>query len=356
VADPDQAIYGFRYGNPADLAAFGALYPAADQLVLTGNFRSSPAICSLAATLRTRAELDEPLGEHREFAEPVHILKYDGQRPAAYIHVYFNQLAEAGGIPPTGRMMLGHARTAVRHACGLAPEDSGGNSRVRNVARAVAIYRAASSTGRARESCLATIEEDILRLMGKFADDSTVARSAEREGVDRRWLRRLALAVISAVPHICDDTDAARAAWIKTLRGAIAAAQIPCVGTSPARFYPAGRNADWARCLQNVADVAPTRWTTIHDAKGSQHDAVCVVVPPDRGQERFSGQMVASWETRGELESKRVVYVGVTRARKLLAMAVPRGMSDRIAAALRTAGVPFQLHDLDVAAAAVGTG
>ena len=145
-------------------------------------------------------------------------------------------------------MVLGHARTAIRHACGLAPEDSGGNSRVSNVARAVAIFRATGSTGRARESCLAIIEEDILRLMDKFADGSTVARSAEQEGVDRRWLRRMALAVISAVPHICDDTDAARAAWIERLRGAIAAAQIPCVDTSPARFYPAARNADWARC------------------------------------------------------------------------------------------------------------
>jgi hypothetical protein len=356
MTDPDQAIYGFRQGNPADLAAFGALYSVEDQRELTGNFRSSPPICGLAATLRARVEPDEPLGEYRELAAPVHVLKYDGQRPASYIHVYFNQLAEAGGIPSTARMMLGHARTAVRHACGLAPEDSGGNSRASNVARAVAIFRAAGSTGRARESCFATIEEDILRLMGKFAEGSTVARCAELEGVDRRWLRRVALMVISTVPHICDDTDAARAAWIEALRGAITAAQIPCVGTSPARFYPAARNADWSRCLHNAADVAPTRWATIHDAKGSQHDAVCVVVPPNRGQDGFTGEMVASWEARHELESKRVIYVGVTRARKLLALAVPRGVSDRVAAVLRAAAVPFEVHDIDVAAAADGSG
>lgn len=352
VADPDQAIYGFRQGNPADLAAFGALYPVEDQRELTGNFRSSPAICGLAATLRARVEPDEPLGEHRALADPVHLLKYDGQRPSAYIHVYFNHLAEAGGIPPTARMMLGHARTAIRHACGLASEDSGGNSRVSNVARAVSIFRATGSTGRARESCLAIIEEDVLRLMGKFTDGSTVARCAEQAGVDRRWLSRVALAVISAVPHICEDTDAARATWIETLRTAIKTAQIPCVGTSPARFYTSARNGDWARCLHHGAQVAPMRWTTIHDAKGSQHDAVCVVVPPDRGQDGFTGELVACWEARHALESKRVIYVGVTRARKLLAVAVPRGLSDRIAALLRAGGVAFELHDLDVAAQA----
>jgi DNA helicase-2/ATP-dependent DNA helicase PcrA len=351
VADPDQAIYGFRQGNPADLVAFGALYPLEDQRELTGNFRSSPAICGLAATLRARIEPDEPLGEHRELAAGVHLLKYDGQRPTSYIHVYFNRLAEAAGISPGGRMMLGHARAAVRNACGLAPEDSGGASRVSQVARAVAIFRATGSTGRARDSCLATIEADILRLMGKFTEGSTVARCIEQKAIDRRWLRRMALRVMCTVPHICEDTDVARTGWIETLRGAITAAQITCVGTSPARFYAAARNADWARCLLNPVDVAPTRWTTVHDAKGSQHDAVCVVVPPDRGQDGFTGEMVTSWETRGVLESKRVVYVGVTRARKLLAVAVPRGVSDRIAAVLRMRGVPFEIHDLDAAAA-----
>jgi DNA helicase-2/ATP-dependent DNA helicase PcrA len=351
VADPDQAIYGFRHGDPADLATFRALYPPEDQREFTGNFRSSPAICGLAATLRERAESDEPVGEHRVLEDPVHILHYEGQWPSASIHVYFNQLADAARILPTERIVLGHKRSAIRRACGLAPEDSGGNSRVSQVARAVATFRAAGSTGRARERCLAVMEEDILRLMGKFAEGSTVTRSAEQHGIDRRWLRRMALTVISAVPHVCEDTDAARTAWIEALRRAVAATEIPCDGTTPARFYPPARSAEWARCLHGTEEVASTRWTTIHDAKGSQHEAVCVVVPPDRGQDGFTADVVDSWEARSQLESKRVVYVGVTRARKLLAIAVPRAMSGRIADVLRAADVPFQLHDLGVAAA-----
>jgi DNA helicase II / ATP-dependent DNA helicase PcrA len=138
----------------------------------------------------------------------------------------------------------------------------------------------------------------------------------------------------------------------ETLRRAVVDAQIPCHGTTPARFYPSVRNADWARCLRGASDVAPSRWTTIHEAKGTQHDAVCVVVPPDRGQDGYTAEMVASWEARSELESKRVVYVGVTRARKLLAVAVPRVIVDRVVVIVRTAGVAFELHDLDVAAAA----
>jgi DNA helicase-2/ATP-dependent DNA helicase PcrA len=349
VADPDQAIYGFRQGNPADLAAFAAQYAAVDQREFTGNFRSNPAICKLAATLRARADPDQPLGEHRELPDGVHILIYDGQRPTANIHAYFNQLAETAGIPTAARMMLAHGRTAVRHACGLAPEDAGGTSRVSKVARAVAIFRTPTSTGRAREACLATIEEDILRLTGKFTDNSTVARCVEQERLDGRSLRRSALQVISRMPHVCEDTDAARAAWVETLRTAITLTEIPCVGTTPRQFYVPARSPDWSRCLQNPADVAPNRWTTIHDAKGSQHEAVCVVVPPDRGRDIFTTKLVASWKARDELESKRVVYVGVTRAQKLLAIAVPRAFCNQVADLLRVGDVPFEIHDLNVA-------
>jgi DNA helicase II / ATP-dependent DNA helicase PcrA len=49
VADPDQAIYGFRHDTPADLRLVSDAYAPADRLSLTGNFRSGPAICAVAA-------------------------------------------------------------------------------------------------------------------------------------------------------------------------------------------------------------------------------------------------------------------------------------------------------------------
>lgn len=356
VADPDQAIYGFRHGNPADLEAFGNRYPPNDQLDLTGNFRSSPAICGLAATLRSRVEPDQPLGEFSQLVGGVHLLKYDGRRPPPSVHLYFNGLAEQAAIPAGDRIMLAHGRTTVRHACGLVAEDGAGDSRVSKVARAVGLFRSPASSGRVRESCLTMIEEDILRMMDKFPANSTIARCVEREDIDRRWLRRVALQIINAVPQICEDTDAAREAWILALREAITAAQIPCVGTSPARFYRTLRKPQWAQCLQQPENIEHTHWTTIHDAKGSQRDAVCVVIPPDRGANEYTTQLIESWENRAAFESKRVIYVGVTRARKLLALAVPRSVCDRIAAVLTQNNVPFDLHDLDVGDAIAAAG
>jgi superfamily I DNA/RNA helicase len=63
VCDPDQAIYEFRNGNPQGIQVFKDTYPIASHKELTGNFRSSPAICQLAASLRREGQVDRSLGE-----------------------------------------------------------------------------------------------------------------------------------------------------------------------------------------------------------------------------------------------------------------------------------------------------
>ena len=191
--------------------------------------------------------------------------------------------------------------------------------------------------------------------MGKFQDGSVIGRCAEQHGIERRWLRRVALQVIANLPPQCNDTEAAREAWVHSARTAIDMAQIACApGTTPTRYYPMARNSEWSRFLQANANLAPTRWTTVHDAKGSEHLAICLVVPPDRGHGGYTAQLVEAWETRAELESKRVIYVGATRAQKLLAIAVPMMFCDRVAAILRASNVPFEIHNLPVAVAVGG--
>jgi DNA helicase II / ATP-dependent DNA helicase PcrA len=104
VSDLDQAIYGFRQGDPAALRGFSQIYGAANNLGLSGNFRSSPAICRCAATLRNRAEPDEALGENAAVTLPICILKYNGNAPPASIHIVFNQLCEEAEIAVPARL------------------------------------------------------------------------------------------------------------------------------------------------------------------------------------------------------------------------------------------------------------
>jgi hypothetical protein len=104
---------------------------------------------------------------------------------------------------------------------------------------------------------------------------------------------------------------------------------------------------EWSRFLHPRADLAAVAWATIHEAKGSERGGVCVVVPPGD----YTEELIAAWENRTDSEPKRVIYVGVTRAEKLLAIALPAMFVQRVAAVLCTGEVPFEIHDLTVAAA-----
>jgi DNA helicase II / ATP-dependent DNA helicase PcrA len=55
-------------------------------------------------------------------------------------------------------------------------------------------------------------------------------------------------------------------------------------------------------------DVRSLRWSTIHEAKGWEYDAV---LPPDRGDARNTSKLLDVWENRVDEEAKRVIYVGV---------------------------------------------
>ena len=59
-----------------------------------------------------------------------------------------------------------------------------------------------------------------------------------------------------------------------------------------------------------------------------------------------SEALFESWENRIDAEAKRVIYVGVTRAQYLSALAVPTTFADRCAALMAAGQVPFVRRNL----------
>jgi len=346
VADPDQAIYGFRHGNPSDLLKLFEEHPSSGRLSLTGNFRSTPVICAAAATLRNRVEPDEALGETRILDEPVHVLAYKSARVPASIGKYFLELLSLAKIPPDKGIVLAHARRKSLAACGFKYENQVGNSKVAIIAQAVGMFWSPRASTRTRESALQLAEKSLLDVMGMIQNGDTSSRAAKREGIDPRWLRRSALQLISRLPRSCEDTNERRSEWVEALRSEIRRLGIIYhSGTSEKRFFQDRRDAEWNQLLDSQ-EVTRISCGTIHEAKGKQYEAVCVVLPPDSGDFRRTEELITHWEGRTEDESKRVVYVGITRARKLVAIAIPELFRNRIETILNAGDVNYRVHTI----------
>ena len=346
IGDPDQSIYGFRNGGLDELRGIEEKYDVSNRLVLTGNFRSSPPVCSLAATLRARIIPDVSTGDSAAISEPVHVLSYSSSSVSEAIGRRFCELITAAGIPKTKGIVLAHSRRNALKACGSDVEDETSNSNVARIATAVGAFWSPSVSNWTRESALRKIEWTLLDLMGQVDDGEIPSQAAKRRGIDSRWLRRIALELVRHLPRTCEDTISARNAWIMTLREGVQLFNLAYrAGTSVNQYFPNRTDANWHRLLvsESVPDI---RTATVHEAKGKEYDAVCVVIPPDRANSRRTDHLLTCWQNRTDDEAKRVIYVGVTRAKKLVAIGIPAEFKNRLTTILQPIQDIIRFHDL----------
>lgn len=346
VCDPDQAIYEFRNGNPAGVQEFKERYPVESHRELTGNFRSSPAICRLAATLRSAEQVDQSVGDTANVAHPVLLLTYGGRVPNAMIgRAFLDRIAELG-LDSIDTVVLAHSGKVAQRAAGVAPSDSAGNSRIESLARNVAEFWSPAATMRSKEVVVQAVETLLLDLMGLRQPNEHLLRTVERVGMDRRAHRRCALGFLMSLPTVCGNADADRLAWIARVHVETERLNLPLPdGVTARNFFRRPTNARWSDHLQLEVDLG-LRCAKIHEAKGHEYGAVCVVIPPNRAPENRGEALFESWEARTDAEAKRVLYVGLTRARHLCALAVPVAFADRCVALLTAGQVPHTRRDL----------
>lgn len=149
-----------------------------------------------------------------------------------------------------------------------------------------------------------------------------------------------------SLPKKCVDTDADRLAWIACVHEGMERLDLLLpAGVTVRNFFRRPTNAQWSNHLQMPIDLG-LACAKIHEAKGREYGAVCVVIPPNRAPENRSETLFESWEARADAEAKRVLYVGLTRAQHLGALAVPVTFADRCVAVLTAGQVPHTRRDL----------
>ncbi|UXT50167.1 ATP-dependent helicase [Agrobacterium tumefaciens] len=332
VCDPDQAIYGFRNGSSANFASFVRKLPS---LVMNGNFRSSKTICAAAATMRAtdRSTPDLAVGIDRDFPAVIHVAPYkDSPASKAAVGARFSELLDTSKLPKENSMVLAHKRKLAARISGNTPQTDIKSDGLRRLAGAVADYHRPANSPRERSQTIKSTVRLLMELEGHDEDEVSSLRSMSENQERLREYHRKAVVLLEHLPPRVTGTVTIDT-WLTMARAEILRLTGKKVAWKP-------RKADWANPLTTSSgSVSGLPYATIHEAKGRAYDAVCIVV------DRSSENVMDHWTQRASATSEalRVLYVGLTRARKLAVLAIPENQVDLAAKVLKASSVPHQV-------------
>ena len=344
IGDPDQAIYGFRGADVGFFLRFGADYPSARTVRLTRNYRSSPGVVSAAvqaiapSTLIPGRELVAARAPARTATGPAVVLHEAASEQAegTWIAAEIDRLV--GGTSfhslDTGRVdaRQRHAMLALSDIAVLYRTDAQTPPLLQALNRAGLPYQKGSHDRLSRRPGVRDIVRE-LRLAGpEGAADVPAQMDGTTDGEGDGVARRLH----AAVGRLTGPSSLARggeAVDILAAGEALAPLARRCGGDLD-QFLTEIALGGEADAHDPRADAVTL--LTLHAAKGLEFEVVFLA-----GCER--GLLPLWWPGAGtdeEAEERRLLFVGMTRARArlLLSYAVRRGRGGTDPAATGQAG------------------
>lgn len=333
VADMDQSIYEFRRATPEAVRKF--VSDLAPGLRLSGNFRSSSAICSINDSLRASEARDLACGPTAEEAAPIYLLPFASARETI---ANVMPLLQQHAIDSTSTMVLAHKTSDARKHAGVGSEvDSHLENKVLRMAVASATLLSRHATSRARKVAMATTERVLVDLidLDEATSQLSVQQIEKALGLNSRWVRATAMRIVYGVSPNHD-----RKAYAAKLRDAVRTIAWPDgVHLGNLSKLVAPEEKYWKQIVREVqGPVLP--WGTVHSAKGREFDAVVAIIPrTETNAVRKSG--LELWEAREDGEARRVLYVAASRAKRLLILVAHASLVDRVQSILERDEVGF---------------
>jgi hypothetical protein len=339
VADPDQAIYGFRGAATDDLVALATDLGRHD---LVHNWRSTTVICSFAATLRadpTRRIPDIAVADHHDAGHPV-LVYVDTDRDA--ITTDFVAYAGTLGIDATRCLILSHGQSTLpkSYAGAAKPPETTKSASLAWATGILTEYPNAPDRVRARAGDI--LRRTVLRWWYADADDLTTVEILAIHDIDSADFDRYIHRVTHAMPRL----DQPMTTWVKAAVETLTAHPPDDAATrSSAKLICTASQK--LRSARNVAGLPPgaaggalPRLSTVHQAKGDEADAVLVIMPGGTDTDATISSWLSGTAVDPDVaEALRVIYVATTRVRRLLGIAIPATDQDRVLAHLH-------LHDV----------
>ncbi|MFG2994874.1 UvrD-helicase domain-containing protein [Streptomyces sp. NPDC048257] len=328
VGDPDQAIYAWRGAEPAALETFAARLSSAPHR-LTGNWRSSPAICRLAATLRAGQRPPDTSVLQDKDAPIVLMPTRFAAAGSRHLHAptstgivdAFRAIAQEYDIQAEDCLV-----TAYKYATlpGITRERPNTNTITRlSWARTVAHTPNASSDDLTRACDIA-----VRALFGYWFPEETGGpdRICATHRLPVSQANRTAFAFLHSLP-------APHREWSSEVWQAMKAWP-PLEGAAP--HGAKGRLAGQPATARPVVSTG-VRTNIVHQLKGDEADGVLLLLPDSGSAQRWATEDPATNELL------RVWYVAVTRARRLAALAVPENETDAFVGLLTHRNVPVRV-------------
>lgn len=301
VGDANQTIYSFTGASPRFLLDFSRRFPDATVVRLERDYRSTPQVVSLANQVQLAAgdpparRGDHLVGQRPPGPAPMFHEHPDEPAEAAAVAASIGRLIESG-TPPSEIAVLYRVNAqseiyeeALTEA-GIAYQVRGGEgffNRQEIKQALLALHRASErATARGAEGPLPDVVRAVLEPLGLTAQEPVGTRARER------W------EALSALAELVDDEVAQRPQL--DFPGLLAELRM----RADARHPPV---------VQGVA------LASLHAAKGLEWDAVFLVGLAD-GTLPISHALAHGAESEAVEEERRLLYVGITRARTHLAL------------------------------------
>jgi len=337
ICDPHQSIFQFRGGITNELLDFADTFDPSDRLVMSGNFRSTGAICAAIVALRppsARADKDEAVGKHKNDPTPIHLLSYSGSGVSTAIGAKFTDLVRSLDIPIGHAPVLASRLPSASKAIGQ-PTLGKTNEKSLLLAQAVMSYHFTFAAGNRREA-LTALHRMILFIQGHIGTMGDYHNHLAESGmIDGRW-RPDVIAVANELRYEPGETPDQ---WLAKARLSVDADM--ATGLNVNQRLRSHANLATALAAAPV-DAPPPR--TIHSAKGLEFPAVCVVMTSQKASRILD--YLEGDTSNGADEDARKIYVAASRAERLLVMAIPKNTAGRMQALFTSVGCAVEIHKI----------
>lgn len=349
VCDPNQAIYSFRAGSNSSVPIRRFFRSQSESSIfrLTGNFRSSDVICRAASLQKCGEKPDIAVGPNASIGIPVYLISYGGRSVTEEVGRKFKDIVVQHDINPNECPILSHRRDDAHRAVGY-QVNSSGTSKLGVLAQATKAYHSDLSSRQSLMKAIGNVEHLVFEYStGMTLDQLDLQTVLHDEEDAKQELRRQAVYILDNLNPSCDQQESDLEDWIETARSLFTALPKHADSKKSVKQYlRKPPKDDWATVLQSGGSLGLSA-STIHEAKGREFEGVCVVLRPDWGGNDYTTDLIDSFGTNAESEARRVLFVGSTRSKKLLAYAIPSKNSDQMRASLESVGVEYRLIELD---------